>query len=381
MTAPGDAPPVVFGLAGLDRLVQGLIADGYRVIGPTVRDNAIVLDELDSAAQLPAGWGVDTGPGHYRLRRREDAALFAHSAGPGSWKQFLHPPRRQLWSAGPDGEFRPVPPRSPRYAFLGVRGCDLAAAGTLGRVLGEGPYPDAAFTRTRQGLFIIAVNCTEPGGVCFCASMGTGPAAGPGYDLALTERIDNSGHWFVAEASSPEGARILAGVPHHGASAVEVESARAEVSAAAQRMGREMPSVDLPALIQDSRESPHWADVASRCLACANCTMVCPTCFCTTTEDVSDLTGDHAERWQRWASCFDLDFSYVHGGSVRQSGASRYRQWFSHKLGTWHDQFGGSGCVGCGRCIAWCPVGIDITAEASRLAGLAGEAAPGSEDD
>ena len=381
MTAPGGAPSAVFGRAGLDRLVEVLLADGYRVIGPTVRDNAIVLDELDSAARLPAGWTADTGPGYYRLRQRADAAVFAHSAGPGSWKQFLHPPRRQLWSAGPDGVFHPAPPASPRYAFLGVRGCDLAATGILGRVLGGGPFRDGAFSRTRQGLFIVAVNCTEPGGVCFCASMGTGPAAGPGYDLALTERIDDSGHWFVAESGSPEGARVLAEVPHRDASGAEIESARAEVSAAAQRMGRAMPPVDLPSLIRDSRESPHWAEVASRCLACANCTMVCPTCFCTTTEDVSDLTGDHAERWQRWASCFELDFSYIHGGSVRQSGASRYRQWFSHKLGTWHDQFGGSGCVGCGRCIAWCPVGIDITAEAARLADLAGETGARREDD
>jgi ferredoxin len=381
MTGAGDFQPVVFGRAGLECLVEVLIANGYQVIGPTVRDSAIVLAALDSAAQLPAGWGVDTGPGYYRLREREDAAVFAHSAGPGSWKQFLHPPRRQLWSAGPDGDFSPVEPASPRYAFLGVRGCDLAATGILGRVLGGGQHRDGSFLRSRQGLFIVAVNCTEPGGVCFCASMGTGPDAGPGYDLALTEQIDGSGHWFVAEAGSPEGARILAEVPHRGASAAEAQSAQAEVAAAAQRMGREMPQVDLPSLIRESRESPHWADVASRCLACANCTMVCPTCFCTTTEDVSDLTGDHAERWQRWASCFETDFSYVHGGNVRQSGASRYRQWFSHKLGTWHDQFGGSGCVGCGRCIAWCPVGIDITAEASRLADLAGEAGTGSEDD
>jgi ferredoxin len=381
MTGAGDIQPVVFGRAGLERLVEVLIADGYQVIGPAVRDNAIVLAELDSASQLPAGWGVDTGPGHYRLRQREDAAVFAHSAGPGSWKQFLHPPRRQLWSAGPDGDFRPAAPESPRYAFLGVRGCDLAASGILGRVLGGGQHRDGSFVRTEQSLFIIAVNCTEPGGVCFCASMGTGPAAGPGYDLALTERIDGSGHWFVAEAGSQEGVRILAEVPHRSASAAETQSAQAEVAGAGQRMGREMPRVDLPSLIRESRESPHWADVASRCLACANCTMVCPTCFCTTTEDVSDLTGDHSERWQRWASCFETDFSYVHGGNVRQSGASRYRQWFSHKLGTWHDQFGGSGCVGCGRCIAWCPVGIDITAEASRLADLAGEAGTGSEDD
>ena len=381
MTGSASGPPVVFGRPGLDRLVDALLADGYQVIGPTVRDSAIVLAELDSAAQLPAGWGVDTGPGHYRLRQRPDAAVFAHSAGPGSWKQFLHPPRRQLWSVGRRSEFRPTAPTAPRYAFLGVRGCDLAAAGILGRVLGGGQHRDGAFVRTRQRLFIVAVNCTEPGGVCFCASMGTGPAAGPGYDLALTEQIDGSGHWFVAEAGSPAGTRILAEVPHRSACRAEAQSAQADVTAAAQHMGREMPAADLPALIRESHESPQWAEVASRCLACANCTMVCPTCFCTTTEDVSDLTGDHAERWQHWASCFETDFSYMHGGSVRQSGESRYRQWFSHKLGTWHDQFGGSGCVGCGRCIAWCPVGIDITAEARRLTGLAGETGPGGEDD
>ena len=384
MDTPEIAQPLVLTRAGLDRLVAALAEDGYLVVGPTVRDGAIVLAELDSADALPAGWGVDTGPGYYRLRRRQDAAVFAHSAGPGSWKEFLHPPRRQLWSADTGGGFRPAAAETPRYAFLGVRGCDLASIRILGRVLGEGTYPDGAFARTRQALFVVAVNCTEPGGVCFCASMGTGPDTGPGYDLALTERIDDSGHWFLAEAGTAEGARILAGVPHRRASEAEHDGARAEVSAAAQRMGREMPAVDLPALIRASVQSPHWDDVASRCLSCANCTMVCPTCYCTTTEDVSDLTGSHAERWQRWASCFEVDFSFVHGGSVRPSGASRYRQWFSHKLGTWHEQFGSSGCVGCGRCIAWCPVGIDITAEAARLAdlgGLSGLPGTGDHDD
>ena len=92
-----------------------------------------------------------------------------------------------------------------------------------------------------------------------------------------------------------------------------------------------------------------------------------PPCFCTSVTDTTDLTGDHAERWETWESCFDLDFSYLHGGPVRHSRAGRYRQWLTHKFGTWHDQFGESGCVGCGRCIVWCPVGIDVTAELAAL--------------
>jgi ferredoxin len=349
---------VVLDRAGLDELVDVLLADGYRVVGPTVRDGAIVLAELDSPAQLPAGWGVDVEPGRYRLRRRDDAAVFAHSAGPQSWKQFLHPARQRLFTDDGPVEEAPV-----RYAFLGVRGCDLAAIATLGTVL-----RGSAYDERRAGLLVIAVGCTEPGGVCFCASMGTGPAPGPGYDLALTERLDDGDHRFLVATGSDAGASLIERVVHRVATPDEVDDADTAVRAAAGRMGRQMPSGDLRALLRESRESPHWEEVAQRCLTCGNCTMVCPTCFCTTTEDVTDLTGEHAERSQRWASCFELDFSYLHGGSVRTSGASRYRQWMTHKLSTWYDQFGTSGCVGCGRCIAWCPVGIDITAEAAALA-------------
>jgi len=362
--------------AGLDALIVALIARGFRVVGPTVRDNAIVLAELTSGADLPAGWGVDVGPGRYRLRRRDDSAVFAHSAGPQSWKQFLHPPRQALWSQdATEAEYAPAPPEPVRYAFLGVRGCDLAAIAKLGTVLGEGAHPDGAFSRRRDGLFVIAVGCTEPGGLCFCASMGTGPAPGPGYDLALTERIDDAGHRFVVEVGSKDGSSILDEVNHRVASERELAEAQEAVEAAAFHMGRQLPVQGVRELLRDSRESPLWQHVADRCLTCGNCTMVCPTCFCTTTEDVTDLTGEHVERSERWASCFELDFSYLHGGSIRTSGVSRYRQWITHKLSTWYDQFGSSGCVGCGRCIAWCPVGIDITAEVAELAAAQAAAA------
>jgi ferredoxin len=351
---------------GLQQLVSTLIERGYRVVGPTLADNAIVLAELTSADDLPQGWGVDVAPGRYRLRRRDDDALFGHSAGPQSWKQFLHPPRQRLWSSD---ETQPEEP--PRYAFIGVRACDLSAIKILNGVLGVGAHPDQGFVGRLRRIFVVAVNCTEPGGLCFCASMGTGPEVGPGYDLALTERIDADGRRYLVDVGSDDGSEVLAALPHREADQSEIDSARSDVSAAADRMGRQMPDGDLRELLIVSRESPRWEDVANRCLTCGNCTMVCPTCFCTSTEDVTDLAGEHAERWMNWASCYEFDFTYIHGGSVRQSGESRYRHWITHKLGTWHDQFGSTGCVGCGRCIAWCPTGIDITEEMNALAGLA----------
>jgi ferredoxin len=379
----------VIDATGLQRLVSTLIDRGYRVVGPTLSDNAIVLAELTSANDLPSGWGVDVAPGQYRLRRRDDDALFGHSAGPQSWKQFLHPPRQKLWSSGglerwghpPEGQgddsgnstdgAGDEPEEPPHYAFIGVRACDLSAISILNGVLGVGAHPDQGYVGRLRRIFVVAVNCTEPGGLCFCASMGTGPAVGPGYDLALTERIDANGRRYVVDVGTDDGAAVLAALPHRDAEQYEIDSARSDVADAANHMGRQMPEGDLRELLVQSRESPHWDEVAGRCLTCGNCTMVCPTCFCTSVEDVTDLTGEHAERWMHWASCFEFDFTFVHEGSVRQSGPSRYRHWLTHKLGTWHDQFGSTGCVGCGRCIAWCPTGIDITEEMNTLARLA----------
>ncbi|HTX82160.1 MAG TPA: 4Fe-4S dicluster domain-containing protein [Streptosporangiaceae bacterium] len=357
----------------LDGLHGALAAAGYRVIGPRVSGNAIVLGELTSARELPFGWGVTLAPGGYRLRQRGDNAAFGHSAGPGSWKEFLHPPRELLWSAtrtDDGGGFRAeaeLRQQPDKLAFLGVRPCDLRAIQIQDRVLGYPAHPDSAYARRRAEVFIVAVNCTEPGETCFCASMDTGPLAGPGYDLLLTEVVAESGHEFVAEAGSAAGRELLADLALRPAEPGIVRHAREAVSAASEHMGRTMDAGGLRELLAASHDAARWDDVASRCLTCGNCTMACPTCFCTSVEDVTDLSGDHAERWQSWASCFELDFSQLHGGPVRASGVSRYRQWLTHKLGTWHDQFGSSGCVGCGRCIVWCPVGIDLTEEISAL--------------
>ncbi|GAA4475521.1 4Fe-4S dicluster domain-containing protein [Phytohabitans houttuyneae] len=362
----GTAPVL---LNTLDPMVAALREDAYRVVGPTVRDGAIVLDELETAAALPSGWGVDVGPGGYRLSRRADAAAFAHAASARSWKSYLHPPREPLWTAARDGEggfaVREPDEDPVRYAFLGVRACDLRAIAVLDRVLS---VPGGRYARRRERVFIVAVNCTEPAATCFCAATGNGPAVGAGFDVALTELADPHGARYIAEAGSDRGVALLARLPGSPASETDVREARSAVAAAAGRMGRSLPAGDLRDLLAGTRTAARWDDVGNRCLTCGNCTMVCPTCFCSTIEDDTDLAGDTAHRTQRWDSCFDIDFSYLHGGPVRPSASGRYRQWLSHKLGAWHDQFGESGCVGCGRCIVWCPAGIDITEEVNALA-------------
>jgi ferredoxin len=363
------AASAIIAVEGLDQLVGALRQRGYRVIGPTVRDGAVVYEELESAADLPIGWGDAQEAGTYRLVAREDEARFGYAVGPHSWKQFLQPPHVRLWRAkrnGEDVDPAEEPPPDQPYAFLGVRGCDRHAIAIQDRVLMQGGFGDRDYAARREGAFVVAVDCSDPAGTCFCVSMGTGPGIEEDFDLALAELFEPE-HRFLVRVGSDRGAEVLADIPHVAADEAE-HVARAEiVERSAGRMGRELETHGLRELLQDTLEHPRWDDVAERCLTCGNCTMVCPTCFCTTVEDVTDLTGEGAERWRTWDTCFSLDHSYVHGGSVRATGRSRYRQWMTHKLGTWWDQFGTSGCVGCGRCIAWCPVGIDITEEAAAL--------------
>ncbi len=349
------------------KLIELLVRRGYEVVGPTVRDGAIVYDHLESPDDLPRGWTDEQKPGHYRLHRRDDEALFGYVVGPQSWKKYTHPAEVRLWAAErQNGTFRILnneeKGQHPR-AFLGARACELAAIAVQDRVLLEDKYRDPVYDRRRGGAFIIAVQCTQAAETCFCASMGTGPQVSDEFDLALTELLDSKGHRFLLAAASDRGTEILSELKTVPATEEDRQQAAAKVDAAARQQVRSIDTTGIKELLYENFEHRRWDDVAGRCLTCANCTMVCPTCFCTSVEDVSDISGDHAERWRRWDSCFTQNFSYIHGGSVRTSAKARYRQWMTHKLASWIDQFGSSGCVGCGRCITWCPVGIDITEE------------------
>jgi ferredoxin len=376
---PAEAPPRVdrvLTLEAFGALIGLLRADGYQVLGPRIREGAIVYGEISGIDDLPAGWGEEQEAGRYRLVQRGDGRLFGFSVGPQSWKPVFFVPRARLVRlrrpASGDGFQADPPAPAPRLALIGARACDLAGIAIQDRTFLGGPFQEPDYQARRSDAFVVAVNCGQAGGTCFCVSMGTGPrvpttagGAQAAADLILTEVLGPQR--FVAEAGSARGQALLDRVGAGPASRAESEEVDSICARTAGSMGRRLDTTGIKDLLYRNQEHPRWDDVAARCLSCTNCTLVCPTCFCSNMEDTSDLDGQVAERWRRWDSCFTLAHSYVHGGSVRGSTRSRYRQWLTHKLASWIDQFGTSGCVGCGRCITWCPVGIDITEEVAAI--------------
>lgn len=356
--------------ADFQGLLDLLMSEGYEVIGPTLGDGAIVYGPVRSVGDLPRGWTDDQEAGRYRLVRRDDEAWFGFVVGPQSWKQYLFPPQTHLLTARRQhGSWQAELPDEvpPKYAFLGVRACELAALDVQDRVFLGQAFQDPHYARRREQALVIAVNCTQAAATCFCTSMQTGPRCRHGFDLALTELPDG----FVLQIGSQRGSELAARLPLIPASDTQRSDAAAARTRAEEQITRRMETAGLRELLLSNLNHPHWDDVALRCLSCTNCTMVCPTCFCCSVQEVSDLLGDQVERHRVWDSCFNPQFSYVHGGLVRHNIRSRYRQWLTHKLATWHDQFGTSGCVGCGRCISWCPVGIDLTQEVAAFRGAA----------
>ncbi|MBN2227160.1 MAG: 4Fe-4S dicluster domain-containing protein [candidate division Zixibacteria bacterium] len=345
---------------------------GYDIIGPTVRDRAVVLDSLADPEDLPVGYRDRHAPGMYRLENVNDDTCFSYVVGLESWKKYLYPAYQKLLTVQRTKTaftVEPVENKPKKFAALGMRPCELKALAIQDTVFTGGEIKDTGYMNRRHDVFIVAVNCTTPGSNCFCTSMKTGPKADAGYDLALTEVKDGNEHYFVTETGSPAGADIVTALKLKQAGDDAIKLAQKKLFEASASMESKLDTVELKAALEKNFDNPDWETIASRCLACGNCTMVCPTCFCTTMQDDTALDGSSAGRLRLWDSCHNIEFSYIHGGSIRNSGMSRYRQWVMHKLAYWVDQFGTFGCVGCGRCITWCPVGIDITATARQITG------------
>jgi ferredoxin len=347
------------------------LSGAYTLVGPVVKDGIIDLDTMNHD-DIPAGFQDIQHPGHYRLRKEGDN-FFSFHPGPHSLKKFLHPSlyiqhsfersKRTTLTSGQPGRSRP-------YAFIGMRACDIRALSILNMVFKDIDESECGYLGYKE-IFVVAITCARPSDNCFCSSMNSGPEIKSGFDILLTE-LENE---FILERGSEKGKQVCRQLHARPAKPEELQAKERQTEACRAFMKKKMNVDDLPQFLYSQCESPLWKDAAVRCLACGNCTQVCPTCFCHSSFDLVTISGMKKQnqfsgrRMKKWDSCFSRNFARVHGGNFRLSRSSRYRHWFNHKFGYWLDQFGVSGCVGCGRCITWCPVGIDVTDEMDRLRG------------
>lgn len=354
----------------LPQLFEVLKQAGFQCIAPQVRDGTIVYDILEDCAQLPRGVSDQQAPGKYRLSQQDDnPRYFAWANGAEALKPMTFAPREILWKAERDEqgqlrfvesglEFKPL-------AVFGVRPCDLAALHIMDQHFAYNTYADKYYNARRRHMLLISVDCSHPAPTCFCASTGDGPNANSGFDIALTELEDG----FLVRTKSLQGKELVEKLPTVEATTFQLSQADKQFEHAVASQTRTLPSHHLKEPLFANLEHPRWKEVGARCLSCGNCTSVCPTCFCHNEIEVAELDGKSSAHYRQWDSCFTLGHSYMHSETLRNETHLRYRQWLTHKLGSWHDQYQRSGCVGCGRCITWCPVGIDITEEATAICG------------
>jgi ferredoxin len=364
LRSPGFLPRNAF-----QALLDALQRRGYVVLGPQARDGVLKLGEVICTDDLVPGLGDSHAPARYRVTFGGAPRWFDWTIGPQSIKPLVFPPRETLWraersQAGPVA-FVTLPAAAPRLAVLGARACDLAALALLDRHFLSGPDPDPGYAARRAALLLVGVDCVRSAATCFCLSTGDGPALTEGFDVGLSELDDG----FLTWAGTAGGGDIVRDLPLQDATPEQLGAAAAALDRAAAGQRRALPSRTLARALYRSLHHPRWDAVAERCLGCGNCAMVCPTCFCFS-QRAETGTGCGATGMRReWETCFSADHSLLHGHPWRDGIAARYRQWVTHKLAGWHSQYGRSGCVGCGRCITWCPAAIDLTEEVAAIAG------------
>ncbi len=368
--SPEIGATIVISKLELDTVLKTLSNLEYALEGPKVKDHTVILGPIQSISDLPKGYTSQEEPGKYTLSSTGNDNYFEVTSGPQSWKKYFFPPRAQLMifqqdpDKSPDWTTASAVEEAPCYALIGVRPCDLAGIHIQDKIFLEGDRCDPIYHDRREKAFILAANCTEPCETCFCTSMGTGPKAETGFDLSLTELKDH----FLIEVGSETGSKVLTGLDWKTADERTLKEAADALQAAREKINLNLPQPEkLEIELLSNLEHPQWDDVAGRCLSCGSCTQVCPTCFCWDTTDITKLPGDTVIRERVWDSCFNPDYTYVAHGNTRPNTRARYRQWLTHKFASWYEQHGSSGCVGCGRCITWCPAEINHLEEIAAI--------------
>ncbi|HFE39319.1 MAG TPA: sulfite reductase subunit A, partial [Gammaproteobacteria bacterium] len=340
---------------------------GYLLLGPQLQRGAIVYDHFTSVKQLVQGIIDTQNPGEYSTKSTDNQRFFSWASAAQSLKPLCFSPRETLWKSKKTAQaeltFQEQKPITEAMAIIGAKACDLAGLALQDQHFLQQEYIDPYYEQRRNALFIVAVDCSHPATTCFCASTGDGPAVSINFDIRLSELDDG----FIVTAGSQPGQLIVDTLQLSDASSIQLSEQARQLQSAVAQQTRSLPDKDVKNTLKKRQANPHWKNIGEQCLACGNCTATCPSCFCHSEHDESPLGADQVSHVRQWDSCFNQDHSYIHGIVIRAESKDRYRQWMTHKFSSWIEQYGRSGCTGCGRCITWCPVGIDVTKELAIL--------------
>lgn len=327
--------------SGLTQWIEGMLASGRRVLAPVEEEGLTVFRPITNSAELAANYTRSDLP----------------------FKEWLFPPtevilRYRIENGEPVLEDPEVD--APETVALFLRPCDAAAVAILDKVFG-GDYEDEFYLTRRRRLTIVGLSCTDPLPECFCAAVGLSPTSELGSDVLLTPIGDE----FLVEVLTEKGEQLVQQFERLFADAEGLTKEQVTADAVA-KMKRTEP---LPSLMGDYAqmfEHPVWEEVARKCLGCGVCAYTCPTCHC---YDIVDEAGlFEGVRCRNWDCCaFALFTLHASGHNPRPTQAHRYRQRILHKFAYFLQTYGQNMCVGCGRCVVKCPVGMDIYEIARRV--------------
>jgi ferredoxin len=314
-------------------LIDALVKEGSRVVGPRAAGDMTLYEPLQSGAELVLG----------ALPRR-------------SAKETFFPVCEDILSFGKKEGTTTVtdvdPARFPRTVLVGALPCDAAAPGILDAVF-SWDYKDEFFLERRTRTTIIGIACTRADDACFCTAVGFSPSETKGSDIFLTP-LEGGG--FGVEALTGKGKDLVAA--HAG---LFGETATLNPRPLARPTTEKLDLKKIREWLEHNFESDFWQETADRCVGCGACAFLCPACHCF---DINDEgTEKQGARRKHWDACgFGKFTNHASGHNPRDVQNKRYRNRIMHKFKYYDDKFGQTLCTGCGRCIRHCPVGIDIKA-------------------
>ncbi len=304
---------------------------------------------------------VNDSEGRAAFTRWTDGSEYSRSLNTvRSPKDFFFPQTEDMMSFRVEGQTIEI--KDPElldrdFVVFGVRACDVRAFDVLDNVFLKDPA-DSYYSARRDHGTIVAVACDRPGETCFCGTFGIDPAE-PRGDVSVWM----DGGFAYWQANTEKGEKLLASI-----SDLTDEAADNAADGAKETISKIMAKLPLagltadgfgPGKTQELFDDPKWAELSESCLGCGTCTFVCPTCQC---YDIRDFnTGRGVIRFRCWDSCMYSEFTKMSAGQPRLTQKERFRQRFMHKLVYYPENNGGMfSCVGCGRCVARCPISMNI---------------------